>query len=155
MNLAPAAWGLVSGLVFALGLVLSGMTSPDRVLAFLDVAGNWDPRLMLVMLGAIAVHFTWLRLAPRAQGPAARVSTLPPPPRLDRALVAGSMLFGVGWGLSGYCPGPALVGAGHGNREALWFAGAMLVGMIAHRVLPQLVKPKRADEPELVEGFSN
>lgn len=154
-TLAPAAWGLFSGLIFALGLVLSGMTSTDRVLAFLDVAGDWDPQLMLVMLGAIAVHFTWLRLAPQLQGQEALASTLPPPPRIDRQLVGGSVLFGIGWGLSGYCPGPALVAAGHGTGEALWFAGAMLVGMLAHRLLPRLVQPKRESGPELVEGLSS
>lgn len=121
--------GLVSGLIFAGGLVLSGMTDPARVLAFLDFAGDWDPRLILVMVGAIGVHFTWLRIAARREGPQALAYSLPPTAKVDRPLLLGAVLFGAGWGMAGYCPGPALVSAGGGVASAAIFTAAMLGGM--------------------------
>jgi uncharacterized membrane protein YedE/YeeE len=121
--------GLVSGLVFAAGLVLSGMTDPARVLAFLDIAGDWDPRLIGVMVGAIGVHFTWLRIAARREGPAALAYSLPPTAKVDRPLLLGAATFGVGWGMAGYCPGPAVVSAGSGGVSAAVFTVAMLGGM--------------------------
>jgi uncharacterized membrane protein YedE/YeeE len=125
-----AALGLVCGLVFAAGLVLSGMTDPARVLGFLDFAGAWDPRLALVMVGAIGVHFSWLRLSPRVLGPRATARTLPPSAAINRSLLAGAAIFGVGWGLAGYCPGPAVVSLGLGAREGSLFLLAMLGGML-------------------------
>jgi len=102
-----AVLGLVCGLIFAAGLVVSGMSDPARVLGFLDFAGAWDPRLAFVMLGAIGVHFTWLRLAPRLQGPSGQAFSRSPHAPVTGALVVGAAIFGVGWGLAGYCPGPA------------------------------------------------
>lgn len=142
-----AALGLVCGLVFAAGLVLSGMTDPARVLAFLDFAGDWDPRLALVMLGAIGVHFTWLRLALRVQGPGAQALSLAPHARVTPALLAGAAIFGVGWGLSGYCPGPAVVSLGLRAREGSLFFVAMLGGMVLFRVY-SLRQTRRSDEHE-------
>lgn len=124
-----AALGLACGLIFAAGLVLSGMSDPGRVLGFLDFAGDWDPRLALVMVGAIAVHFTWLRLAPRLQGSSARAFSLAPHAPLTRPLILGAALFGIGWGMAGYCPGPAVVSLGLGAREGSVFLAAMLGGM--------------------------
>jgi len=124
-----AVLGLVCGLVFAAGLVLSGMSDPGRVLGFLDFAGEWDPRLAFVMLGAIGVHFTWLRLAPRLQGPSAQAFSLAPHAPITRPLVLGAALFGIGWGMAGYCPGPAVVSLGLGVREGSVFLAAMLGGM--------------------------
>jgi uncharacterized membrane protein YedE/YeeE len=124
-----AALGLVCGLIFAAGLVLSGMTDPGRVLGFLDFAGDWDPRLAFVMLGAIGVHFTWLRLATRLQGPSAQAFSLAPHAPITRPLLLGAALFGVGWGMAGYCPGPAVVSLGLGVREGSVFLAAMLGGM--------------------------
>ena len=124
-----AGLGLVCGFIFALGLVLSGMTDPARVLGFLDFAGDWDPRLAFVMVGAIGVHFTWLRLAPRLQGPTAQTTSLAPHAPITRSLLVGAALFGVGWGMAGYCPGPAVVSLGLGVREAGVFFAAMLGGM--------------------------
>lgn len=124
-----AVLGLVCGLVFAAGLVLSGMSDPGRVLGFLDFAGDWDPRLALVMVGAIGVHFTWLRLAPRLQGPSARAFSLAPHAAITRPLVFGAALFGIGWGMAGYCPGPAVLSLGLGAREGSVFLLAMLGGM--------------------------
>lgn len=128
-----AGLGLVCGLIFAAGLVLSGMTDPARVLGFLDLAGDWDPRLAFVMVGAIGVHFTWLRLAPRLQGPDARAFSLAPHARVTRPLLLGAALFGVGWGMAGYCPGPAVVSVGLGVREGGVFFAAMLGGMGLYR----------------------
>lgn len=128
-----AAVGLVSGLIFAAGLVLSGMTDPARVLAFLDFAGDWDPRLALVMAGAIGVHFSWLWLSSRRQ-PAGSADAQPfsiaPRRPVTRSLVVGAAVFGVGWGLAGYCPGPAVVSLGLGAREGSVFLAAMLGGML-------------------------
>jgi uncharacterized membrane protein YedE/YeeE len=154
-----AAWrsagvGLVSGLIFAAGLVLSGMTDPARVLAFLDFAGDWDPRLALVMAGAIGVHFSWLWLSSRRQQAGARVdgagadaqpfSTAPRAP-VTRSLVLGAAVFGVGWGLAGYCPGPAVVSLGLGVREGSVFLAAMLGGMLIFQ-LYEARQRARADE---------
>jgi uncharacterized membrane protein YedE/YeeE len=149
-----AALGLVCGLMFAAGLVLSGMTDPSRVLAFLDFAGDWDPRLALVMLGAIGVHFSWLRLAPRVQGPTAQALSLAPHARVTPALVVGSAIFGVGWGLSGYCPGPAVVSLGLRAREGSLFFLAMLGGMALHRVY-LLWQTRRSEEHEASAAVSS
>jgi uncharacterized membrane protein YedE/YeeE len=141
---ARPAWlvGVLSGATFAVGLALSGMTDPNKVLGFLDVAGNWDPSLAFVMVGAIGFHFAWLRLtarnAPSASEPAQ------PNRRIDARLLVGAALFGVGWGMSGYCPGPALVSASFGRPEALLFVLALLGGIAAFRVFD------RRPEPELL-----
>lgn len=113
----------LAGLLFGLGLVLSGMVLPDKVLGFLDVLGAWDPSLALVMAGAIAVGLPAFALAKRRRVP------LPPATRIDRRLVGGSLLFGIGWGLVGLCPGPALVVASLGDAKALGFVAAMATGM--------------------------
>ena len=119
-------WSFAAGLLFALGLGLAGMTQPDKIRAFLDVAGAWDPSLAFVMAGAVGVYFVAYRLL-RGRAPAA-------PRGIDRRLVAGAILFGVGWGLSGFCPGPALVSVGAGARAALWFVPAMVAGMALYRL---------------------
>lgn len=126
----PLFTALLAGLVFGLGLILSGMASPAKVLGFLDLAGSWDPSLALVMVGAIAVGLVAFALARR------RTATLlgaplrlPTANVIDRRLVGGSLLFGVGWGLAGFCPGPALVALGMGELKAVVFVAAMLAGM--------------------------
>ncbi|MCX7279640.1 MAG: YeeE/YedE family protein [Burkholderiales bacterium] len=121
---------LLSGLVFGLGLIVSGMANPAKVLGFLDLGGLWDPSLAFVMGGAIAVGAVAFAVAKRRS-----TSLLGAPMRLpnarhiDRRLVLGSLLFGVGWGVAGFCPGPALVGVGMGLAKAMAFVAAMLVGM--------------------------
>ncbi len=128
-NLAPLT-ALLSGLLFGWGLWLSGMVIPGRVLDFLDVAGSFNPALALVMAGAIGVYAPLYWLLMRRQGPLlAPRFELPTLRNIDRRLVGGSALFGLGWGLSGVCPGPALVVAGSGLRAPLLFVGAMLLGM--------------------------
>lgn len=126
---------LLSGGLFALGLTLGGMTNPANVAAFLDVAGAWNPALALVMGGAIGVYAP-LRLLLRRRG--AAWGAAPEVPvygeRLQPATLLGAAIFGVGWGLSGYCPGPALAALGTGNLGALTFVGAMVAGIAGYRL---------------------
>jgi uncharacterized membrane protein YedE/YeeE len=122
------------GLVFAVGLALSGMTQPGKVLAFLDVFGAWDPSLAFVMASALAVLFAARALTPPQPLLAPTFAALPhPSDRVDLRLVGGSAIFGIGWGLSGFCPGPAIVSIGAGTTAAAVLVPAMLAGMAAHR----------------------
>ncbi|WP_164019650.1 DUF6691 family protein [Pyxidicoccus trucidator] len=127
----------LSGLIFALGLGISGMTDPANVLGFLDVAGDWDFRLLFVMVGAIAVHAALRPLIHRRERPlfAAKFPSFAAS-QVDSKLLAGAALFGVGWGLGGYCPGPALTALSSGAPQVLVFASAMLAGMYLAQVLP-------------------
>jgi len=119
-----------AGLVFGLGLVVSGMSNPAKVLAFLDLAGPWDPSLALVMGGAIAVGAVGFAFARgRATSVLGLDMRLPGAGVIDRRLVAGAAVFGVGWGLVGLCPGPAFVALSTGSSQAIVFAVAMLAGM--------------------------
>lgn len=121
---------LLAGLIFGLGLLLSGMASPTKVLGFLDLAGHWDPSLALVMAGAIAVGLVAFAVAGRrSRSLLDQPMQLPSNRQIDRRLVGGSVLFGIGWGLAGFCPGPALVAVGMGSGPALVFVAAMLAGM--------------------------
>lgn len=120
---------LASGLTFGAGLVVSGMTSPAKVLGFLNVFGAWDPSLMFVMMGAIGVHALLYRPIMRRKAPfAAAAFALPAVRRVDARLVIGSAIFGAGWGLSGYCPGPSVVALASGSVNVLVFVAALLVG---------------------------
>ena len=124
---------LVYGVIFAAGLALSGMVQPEKVIGFLDVSGAWDPSLAFVMLGAVGVYaLTRWRLVPAARPLVAATYASPEARRIDARLVTGAAIFGVGWGLVGLCPGPALAALGGGTRAALWFVPAMLVGMQLH-----------------------
>lgn len=121
---------LLAGLVFGLGLILSGMADPAKVLGFLDLAGPWDPSLALVMVGAIAaglVAFTVVKT--KTKSFLGLDLKLPTARHIDRRLLGGSLLFGVGWGIAGLCPGPALAALGMGELKALVFVAAMLLGM--------------------------
>ncbi len=121
---------LLSGLIFGLGLILSGMANPAKVLGFLDLAGAWDPSLALVMGGAIGVGLPGFALAKRMKVSYLNLAMkLPTSTQIDRRLVLGSLTFGAGWGLAGYCPGPALVALGNGQRPALLYVAAMVFGM--------------------------
>jgi len=120
-----------SGLLFGVGLLLGGMTDPRKVIGFLDVAGAWDPSLAFVMLGAVAVHFVAYRWVRGSASPLfADEFAIPKLRHIDAKLVGGSAVFGVGWGLAGYCPGPGIVSLGAGSRDALVFVVTMLVGML-------------------------
>ena len=120
----------IVGLVFGIGLIVSGMTDPGKVLGFLDLAGPWDPSLALVMAGAIAVGvFAFAAARQRTRSFLGTVMHLPAARGIDRRLVLGSLVFGVGWGIAGFCPGPAVVSAGAGQPKAIVFVLAMLAGM--------------------------
>ena len=120
----------VVGLTFGLGLIVSGMTDPGKVQGFLDLAGLWDPSLAFVMGGAIAVGIFAFALAKkRTRSVLGGAMHLPSAKDIDRRLVIGSLVFGAGWGLAGFCPGPAIVSAGAGQPKALVFVLAMLAGM--------------------------
>ena len=119
----------ICGLVFGVGLLVSGMTNPQKVLGFLDVAGSWDPTLAFVMGGALAVNgaaFAWTRR--RAKPLLAEAFALPTATAIDRRLLGGALLFGVGWGLVGLCPGPALAGLLRGEPSIYVFALALVAG---------------------------
>lgn len=120
----------LAGLVFGVGLIVSGMANPAKVLGFLDLGGAWDPSLALVMAGAIAVAAVAFALArKRTMSMLGGAMKLPGSRDIDRRLVIGSALFGMGWGLAGFCPGPGLVALGMGEQKALVFVVAMLAGM--------------------------
>jgi hypothetical protein len=127
----------VCGFVFAVGLVIGGMTQPGKVIGFLDVFGAWDPSLAFVMGGAVATHAMLRPWVIRRGAPvfAARFS-LPTLTAIDGRLLAGAALFGVGWGIAGFCPGPAIVATGAGVKRAIVFAVAMLAGMFLQARVP-------------------
>ena len=129
---------LLAGLLFGLGLIISGMADPSKVLGFLDLAGAWDPSLIFVMIGAIAVagvaFFFTRRRTVSLLGAAMQ---LPTARHIDRRLVGGSVLFGIGWGIAGFCPGPGLVALGVGEFKAVVFVGGMLAGMLAFEFIEQ------------------
>jgi hypothetical protein len=142
----------VAGLVFGIGLLVSGMANPAKILGFLDLAGPWDPSLALVMVGAIVVGAIGFVLA---RGRAATLlgtpMLLPTARVIDRRLVLGSLSFGVGWGLVGFCPGPALVALGAGQLKAMAFIAAMVTGMMVFEWI-EAVRARSADHPETVTG---
>lgn len=118
------------GLLFGLGLILSGMSNPGKVLGFLDLAGNWDPSLAFVMGGAILVGLVAFQVArKRSKTFLGGALKLPSRTDIDKRLVLGSLAFGVGWGLAGFCPGPALVSLGSGQLKGVIFVIAMVAGM--------------------------
>lgn len=130
------------GLLFGWGLLLSGMTDPGKVQGFLDLFGAWDPSLAFVMGGAILVGLFAFAVARR------RTTTflggaleLPDRRDIDRPLILGSLMFGAGWGLAGFCPGPALVSMGTGQPKAVVFVAAMLAGMFAHKLMESASRP--------------
>lgn len=138
------AYALLSGALFGLGLAVARMTQPEKVLNFLDLFGHWDPSLALVMGAALAVTVPGFALV-RRRGRALIGQPLanPAATRVDGPLVAGAMLFGIGWGLAGYCPGPAVASVGRLNPELLWFLPAMVVGMLATPALQHLIQRSR------------
>lgn len=121
---------LLAGLVFGVGLIVSGMANPAKVLGFLDLTGAWDPSLALVMAGAIGISFfAFLFAKKRTLSLIGADMKLPAGRTIDRRLIIGSTLFGIGWGVAGFCPGPGLVALGMGEVKALIFVAAMLAGM--------------------------
>ncbi|GAB2503427.1 DUF6691 family protein [Microbulbifer agarilyticus] len=126
----------IAGLIFSFGLLLSGMANPEKVLGFLDLFGAWDPSLMLVMGGAIAVGLPAFALAKKRETAAlGGPIQLPGKRTLDKRLILGSLAFGIGWGLAGFCPGPGIVASGALEPGALAFTVAMIAGMLGFRLL--------------------
>jgi uncharacterized membrane protein YedE/YeeE len=124
---------VIAGALFGAGVCISGMIRPSKVLAFLDLGGAWDPSLMLVMASALAVHVVAWRIVKQRRAP--RFGTAypePPSPVIDLRLVGGAAVFGVGWGISGYCPGPAVLSVLSGATSSLVFLGAVAASMIAY-----------------------
>ena len=129
----------VTGTIFGIGLILSGMTDPSKVIGFLDLAGHWDPSLAFVMGGAILVGVVAFRFARgREKSLLGNEMRLPTSSQIDRRLVLGSLAFGTGWGLAGYCPGPALVSIAQGGAQPLIFVAAMLAGMVIYEIQDRL-----------------
>jgi uncharacterized protein len=127
---------LFCGILFGFGLALAQMTNPDKVIHFLDVTGNWDPSLILVMLGALAITMTAFRLILKRPQPVFdNTFYLPTKQAIDKPLLIGAALFGIGWGITGYCPGPVVAGLGLGNFESVAMLGAIYAGFFAHRKL--------------------
>jgi len=132
------------GLLFGMGLIISGMTDPSKIIGFLDIAGAWDPSLAFVMGGAILVGFVAFRFARRRTmsflGGAMHIPTAR---QIDRPLILGGLAFGVGWGLAGYCPGPAVVALGAGQDQAVVFVIAMLAGMALYETADRFFHARR------------
>jgi hypothetical protein len=134
MNRKTVLASFAAGAIFGLGLVISGMANPAKVLGFLDIAGNWDPTLAFVMGGAILVAFPAFQWGTRRTRPLfAEKWSLPDRNDIDARLLAGAALFGIGWGIAGFCPGPALAAIGIVPLEALMFVASMIAGALAYR----------------------
>jgi uncharacterized membrane protein YedE/YeeE len=132
------------GFLFALGLGISGMTDPQKVLSFLDIFGKWDPSLAFVMIGAILVHLPLYRLIRRQMSP--RLCSewhIPENSKITPSLMMGAMIFGMGWGLAGYCPGPAITSLATLNFRPLIFVATMILGMFLFKVLDRKIGFKR------------
>jgi len=132
------------GLMFGLGLMASGMTDPGKVIGFLDLFGAWDPSLALVMGGAVVVGFFAFSLAKKRTSTfLGGVLRFPTNTQMDKPLVIGSLMFGAGWGLGGFCPGPALVSMADGQPKAMLFVTAMLIGMLGFELMDRFVHAPR------------
>lgn len=135
---------LIVGALFGFGLTVSGMTQPQKVVGFLDIFGNWDPSLAFVMLGAIGVHVLAYRLQKKRVSPfLADAFSLPKNKKIDSKLLIGSSIFGIGWGLGGYCPGPALASLVSLKSEIFWFVAAMAVGMFVQEYMQKYLEAIR------------
>ena len=139
-----AVSAFVVGLLFGTGLIVSGMTDPSKIIGFLDVAGAWDPSLAFVMGGAVLVGLIAFRFARRrTMSLLGGAMHLPNARHIDRPLILGSLAFGVGWGLAGYCPGPAVVAFGSGQDKAVVFLVAMIAGMALYEAADRLFHARR------------
>jgi uncharacterized membrane protein YedE/YeeE len=144
MKLKVALTSFVSGVVFALGLGISGMTRPIKVIGFLDFFGNWDASLAFVMLGAIGVYFVAYRLSRTMRSPILGASfSIPTRSAVDARLLGGAALFGAGWGLAGFCPGPTITSLASGSAPVVVFVASMAAGIYLHGWFDQL-EPSRS-----------
>jgi uncharacterized membrane protein YedE/YeeE len=129
------AMALISGILFGVGLTLAQMTNPNKVINFLDIAGNWDPSLAFVMLGALSVTLIFFRKILKRHAPLLDKSFyLSSKVDIDKPLLIGAAIFGIGWGISGYCPGPSVAGLGLGNFEAVIMVASIYIGFIVHKL---------------------
>lgn len=153
-TLGQSLAALAAGLLFGTGLIVSGMTRPGKVLAFLDVFGAWDASLMFVMMGAIAVHFVAYRVVSGRSSPLlANSFSIPTRRDIDAKLLLGALVFGAGWGLGGYCPGPAVTSLASGSGGVLVFVAALLAGLFGTAKLESaMARAKvRAAEPQAAD----
>lgn len=135
---------LVVGFVFAIGLGLSGMTQPQKVIGFLDLFGNWDPSLIFVMAGSIIVHFVTYKLIRKKSSPLFSTHWhVPTKKEITPALILGSFIFGVGWALGGFCPGPVVVSLASFSKTPAIFVVSMVIGMYAFKLLDKKLKMRR------------
>ena len=135
---------LVVGFVFAIGLGISGMTQPQKVVGFLDVFGKWDPSLIFVMVGGIIVHFVTYKLIRKRKSPLLHSSWhVPTKKEITPALVTGALLFGIGWGLGGFCPGPAVTSLASFETKPFIFVASMLAGMFLFRLFDKKLDIKK------------
>ena len=139
----------IIGLIFGIGLIFAGMTDPSKVIGFLDIAGNWDPSLAFVMGGAILVGVIAFRFAnKRTNSFLGGAMHLPSKNDIDRRLIVGSLMFGAGWGMAGFCPGPAITSLGTGNPKAVIFVLAMVAGMALYELADRFWhQPRSASAP--------
>ncbi|MGA6972114.1 MAG: DUF6691 family protein [Candidatus Binatus sp.] len=147
-----ALTSFISGVVFALGLGISGMTRPIKVIGFLDFFGNWDASLAFVMLGAIGVYFVAYRLSRTMRSPIlAPGFSIPTSTVLDTRLIIGAALFGAGWGLSGFCPGPAITSLASGAAPVVVFVASMVAGIYLHGWFAQLEFARSGERTRIVQ----
>ncbi len=139
-----AVVSFVVGFIFAIGLGVSGMTQPAKVIGFLDLFGNWDPSLIFVMAGAIAVHFILFKLATKRESPMFSTQwDIPNKKEITPALIVGSMMFGAGWGLGGFCPGPAITSLASFESRPFIFVLSMIAGMFLFRFVDKFLKLRK------------
>lgn len=156
MNRKALATAFLAGLLFSVGLGISGMTMPTKVVGFLDMFGSWDPALAGVMGGGILVALLFFRkIIGRGQPFFSTRFDVPTGKDITPSLVIGSAMFGMGWGIAGYCPGPAVTSLVTGSREVMMFTGAMLAGMLLFRLLEPWLRRSENVESGLVEGSAD
>ncbi len=142
--LKPGLAAFASGVLFAAGLGISGMTQPDKVIGFLDLSGDWDPALVFVMAGGMLTYMALFPLITRRAEPIlTSIFSVPTRRELTPRLVGGGVLFGVGWGIAGFCPGPAMTSLVTGDTSVIAFVAAMAVGMLSFRALSAVRFPQR------------
>lgn len=147
-----ALTSFLSGIVFAIGLGISGMTRPIKVIGFLDFLGNWDASLAFVMVGGIAVYFIAYRISRRMASPIFAPSfSIPTRADLDGRLIAGAALFGAGWGLGGFCPGPAITSLASGAAPVAVFVAAMAAGIYLHGLVSAAERPDARGASSMIE----
>jgi len=151
----PVVTSFLSGLLFGLGLIVSGMANPAKIIGFLDLSGRWDPSLALVMAGAVAVGVCAFFVAGRrTRSLLGAQMQLPAARRIDARLVGGGLVFGVGWGIAGFCPGPGLVALGMGEAKAAAFVAAMLVGMWGFEWIEKRRRQAAIPAPQSLEDYA-